>query len=138
MTPDGRFEFLGRRDAQIKIRGFRIEPSEVESAMLAMPSVAAALVTLQKTADGRRLLVAYAVGDEQTSKDALSAILRAHLAASLPEHMVPAAILVLDALPLLPNGKIDRRALPPVPVASLGERPYGAGAGRSLGRASVP
>ena len=124
VTPDGRFEFLGRRDAQIKIRGFRIEPSEVESAMLAMPSVAAALVTLQKTADGRRLLVAYAVGDEQTSKDALSAILRAHLAASLPEHMVPAAILVLDALPLLPNGKIDRRALPPVPVASLGERPY--------------
>ncbi|SMC96648.1 amino acid adenylation domain-containing protein [Fulvimarina manganoxydans] len=124
VTPDGRFEFLGRRDAQIKIRGFRIEPAEVESAMLAVPGVEAALVTLQKTADGRRLLVAYAVGNEQTGKDALSAALRAHLAASLPEHMVPAAILVLDALPLLPNGKIDRRALPEVPVASLGERPY--------------
>ncbi len=126
-TAEGRYEFHGRRDAQIKIRGFRIEPAEVEGAMLAHPAVAAALVTTQKTEDRRARLVAYAVPKGVLAAEAAEAWLadlRAHLQARLPEAMVPQAIQVLPAFPLLPNGKIDRRALPPVTVAEAEDRPY--------------
>lgn len=126
LSPRGTFEFHGRRDAQIKIRGFRIEPAEVEGAMLAHPGIAGALVTTQKAADRRSQLVAYAVaaGPAGADADAVAATLRTHLERVLPEHMVPAATLMLPAFPLLPNGKIDRRALPPVPVAAAAERPF--------------
>ncbi|MBB3996732.1 non-ribosomal peptide synthetase/type I polyketide synthase [Aureimonas pseudogalii] len=118
-TPRGTFEFHGRRDAQIKIRGFRIEPAEIEAALLAHRGVAAALVSAQKTADRRSRLVAHVVPATGefggVEADVLIASLRAHLETVLPEHMVPAAMMHLPAFPLLPNGKIDRRALPPVP-----------------------
>ena len=109
---DGTIEFLGRVDAQVKIRGFRVEPGEVEAALRAHPAVREAAVVPGDDATGGRRLVAYVAGD--TDADAL----RAHLRATLPEHMVPGAFVVMDALPLTPNGKVDRRALPAPESAS--------------------
>jgi amino acid adenylation domain-containing protein len=103
---DGTIEFLGRLDTQIKIRGFRIEPGEIEAALLRITGVADCVVIAQDDGSGDRRLVAYVVGNVDLQS------LRADLRRSLPTHMVPAAIVVLDALPITPNGKVDRRALP--------------------------
>ncbi|HYQ62840.1 MAG TPA: amino acid adenylation domain-containing protein [Actinophytocola sp.] len=104
--PDGALEFLGRADQQVKIRGMRIEPGEVEAALTAHPDVTAAAVVAR---DDR--LVGYAAGHANPAQ------LREFLARRLPDHLVPAHLLVLDALPLNPNGKLDRHALPePAPV----------------------
>ncbi|MFD0275029.1 amino acid adenylation domain-containing protein [Kitasatospora sp. NPDC127111] len=103
---DGALEFLGRIDSQVKVRGFRIEPGETESALLALPGVGQAVVTVRGDA-----LIGYVVpaaGGPAPEPDAL----RTGLAATLPAHLVPNALLVLEALPLTPNGKLDRRALP--------------------------
>ncbi|MEU4353676.1 amino acid adenylation domain-containing protein [Streptomyces virginiae] len=106
---DGVVEYLGRTDDQVKIRGFRIEPGEIEAALTALDTVREAAVVARRDlgADGDPVLVAYVVG-----ASAVPAELRTALAASLPEHYVPAAFVVLDALPLTPSGKLDRRALP--------------------------
>ena len=106
--PDGTLDFLGRADRQVKVRGFRVEPGEVEAALLGHPAVAAAAVVLR---DGR--LTAYVVGagaDGPRSPE--GAALRAFLAERLPDFMVPALVVPLDALPLTPRGKLDRAALP--------------------------
>ncbi|HEX7239654.1 MAG TPA: amino acid adenylation domain-containing protein, partial [Longimicrobiaceae bacterium] len=100
--PDGALEFLGRVDQQVKVRGFRIEPGEVEAALRRHPSVRDAVVVARE-----ERLVGYVVG-----AGADAAELRAFLRASLPEHMVPSALVALDAFPLTPGGKLDRRALP--------------------------
>ncbi|HEX6912735.1 MAG TPA: amino acid adenylation domain-containing protein, partial [Longimicrobium sp.] len=110
-TADGEVEYLGRVDFQVKIRGFRIEPGEVEAALRGHPSVADAVAVVRPDATGDPRLVAYVVpapGGEAPP----AAELRAHVRARLPEHMVPAAVVALDALPLSPNGKLDRKALP--------------------------
>ncbi|MDQ3982653.1 MAG: amino acid adenylation domain-containing protein, partial [Actinomycetota bacterium] len=112
---DGSLDFMGRLDHQIKIRGFRVELGEIEHRLLEHPSVRQAVVTARDAPSGGARLVAYVVGEDGASPD--PAQLRVHLAGRLPDYMVPASFVVLDALPLNPNGKLDRAALPdPDPV----------------------
>ncbi|MFC4909842.1 amino acid adenylation domain-containing protein [Actinomadura gamaensis] len=106
---DGTLEYVDRVDFQVKIRGFRIELGEIETALAAAENVAHAAVLVHRDAGVKRL-VGYAVPAAGTALDTAS--LRRALAARLPEYMVPSAIVALDTLPLGPNGKLDRRALP--------------------------
>ena len=108
--PDGVFEFLGRRDSQVKIRGHRIELSEVETALARHPAVRQAAVVVRGETSGSRRLVAYVVLREGVPPSDFGE-LRAFLAASLPDPMVPSAWALLDALPQTPTGKLDRGAL---------------------------
>ncbi|MFF8597266.1 amino acid adenylation domain-containing protein, partial [Streptomyces sp. NPDC015220] len=109
---DGTLEFLGRTDGQVKVRGFRIETGEVEAALVTHPAVgAAAVVPHTDPGSGRTVLVGHVVPADGAPAPG-TAELRAHLASSLPEHMVPALFTTLEALPLTANGKVDRRALP--------------------------
>ncbi|HSU14721.1 non-ribosomal peptide synthetase [Longimicrobium sp.] len=111
---DGVLEFLGRLDQQVKIRGHRTEPGELESLLARHPAVADAVVTVREAAPGDRQLVAHVVparGYEGVAAE-LPARLREHARGAVPEHMVPVAVVVMDALPLTANGKVDRRALP--------------------------
>ena len=114
--PDGELEYLGRTDFQVKVRGFRVEPGEVEAVLGAHPSVREAAVAVRGEGADRRL-VAYVVPVDGSNPT--SAELRAHVAAHLPEYMVPAAWVTLERMPLTPRGKVDRRALPePDPAAA--------------------
>ncbi|MER7860340.1 non-ribosomal peptide synthase/polyketide synthase [Amycolatopsis japonica] len=106
---DGTLEFAGRADDQLKIRGFRVEPGEVERALTARPEVAEAVVTA-RSGSGRKHLVAYVVAADESTVD--TEALRESLGRTLPDYLVPSAFVVLDALPLNANGKVDRRALP--------------------------
>jgi amino acid adenylation domain-containing protein len=110
----GELEFLGRYDFQVKIRGFRIEPGEVEAALLREPGVRGALVLLCEEG-GEKRLVGYVAAPAAAGVTAAG--LRAALGGRLPAYMVPSALVVLDAFPLTPGGKIDRRALPAPPDA---------------------
>ncbi|WP_416671502.1 non-ribosomal peptide synthetase [Egbenema bharatensis] len=108
--PDGRIEFLGRLDHQVKIRGFRIEPGEIETLLSQHPEVRSSLVIVREDQPGNKRLVAYIIpteGQTPTSRE-----LRRFLKEKLPDYMVPTAFAILDALPLSPNGKVDRQALP--------------------------
>lgn len=123
---DGAVQYLGRLDGQVKLRGYRIELGEVESVIARDPSVAACAATVREEAPGDRRLVAYVVpGARPVSVTALRDLCRAHL----PEFMVPAAFVSLDALPLTPSGKIDRRALPAPAGADAPTRGFAAPVG---------
>ncbi|HEY6321984.1 MAG TPA: amino acid adenylation domain-containing protein, partial [Thermoanaerobaculia bacterium] len=108
--PDGTIEFLGRLDQQVKIRGFRIETGEIEAVLLRHPAVREAVAAVREDATGENCLVAWVVPRGELADPVLE--LRPWLAASLPDYMLPAAIVPLAALPLTANGKLDRRALP--------------------------
>jgi amino acid adenylation domain-containing protein len=111
----GVLEFLGRSDQQVKIRGFRIELGEIETALRRQPGVAQATVIVREDTPGQRQLVAYVVAEADPSA------LRQSLREQLPDYMVPAAVVRLDALPVNANGKLDRKALP-APDFSAGSR----------------
>jgi len=104
--------YVGRADEQVKIRGYRVEPGEIESRLLAHPAVTAAVVTVQTSEAGDKYLVAhYATGGPAEPGE-----LRAFLSASLPGYMVPAHFVRVPEMPLTPNGKVDKQALPPLPL----------------------
>ena len=114
---DGTLEYVGRADQQVKVRGFRVEPAEIEAAVRTHPGVARVAVVVREDRPGDRRIVAYVV------TAAAPAEIRAHVADRLPEHLVPSAVVVLAALPLTANGKLDRRALPAPEHTAGGQAP---------------
>jgi len=108
--PDGNIEFLGRIDYQVKIRGFRIELGEIEAVLRRHPGIQEAVVVAREDVPGDKRLVAYIVPREEQS--ASISDLRSYLMQQLPGYMVPASFVLLEALPLTPTGKVNRRALP--------------------------
>ncbi|UKE71448.1 non-ribosomal peptide synthetase [Xanthomonas graminis] len=116
---DGTLGFLGRTDRQLKLRGFRIEPGEIEAALLACGGIDDVLVLAREDQPGEPRLVAYVVA-ERIDTEAV----REHLRARLPDYMLPAAYVRMDALPLTPSGKLDRRALPAPDADALAVQAY--------------
>src|SRR6478736_3688267 len=133
---DGNIEFLGRNDGQVKIRGFRIELGEIEARLAEHTGVREAVVVAREDEPGEKRLVAYYTCAEtsrererEEREEVGAEILRAHLAAKLPEYMVPAAYVQLKSLPLTANGKLDRRALPAPDTDAYTVREYEAPVG---------
>ena len=123
LLPDGNIEFLGRIDHQVKIRGFRVELGEIEATLGGHPALAQVFVMVREDTPGDRRVVAYVVpkaGQTPTAGD-----LRSYLKERLPEFMIPAAYVFMNAMPLNPNGKVDRKALPaPAVIPSETEGTY--------------
>jgi len=117
---DGSVEYLGRIDHQVKVRGFRIEPGEIEEALRSHPTVSDAVVVARESAERQTVLHGYVVSGVPVAEDELAERLRR----TLPEHMIPARIVVLDAMPLTTHGKLDRRALPEPPAAVSGRTDF--------------
>ncbi|HEX3643352.1 MAG TPA: amino acid adenylation domain-containing protein, partial [Ktedonobacteraceae bacterium] len=115
---DGAIEFVGRIDQQVKIRGYRIELGEIEAVLTSHLGIREAVVLIREDALGDKRLVAYVV--EEGSKALAVADLRRHLQEKLPDYMGPAFFVLLEALPLTSNGKVDRRALPPPERSEFG------------------
>jgi amino acid adenylation domain-containing protein len=111
--PNGTVEFLGRLDYQVKVRGYRIEPGEIEKQILGYEGVNEALVMVREHENGEKYLCAYIVPSAPDSAGAVSIpALKEYLSGHLPDYMIPPYILTLDRMPLNPNGKVDRKALP--------------------------
>ncbi|MDX9669520.1 MULTISPECIES: non-ribosomal peptide synthase/polyketide synthase [unclassified Pseudomonas] len=120
---DGTLEYLGRNDDQVKIRGVRIELGEIETRLNQLPGIQDAVLLAREDEPGQPRLVAYYTGQGEPLS---VAELREHLSAQLPEYMVPAAFVRLNALPLTANGKVDRKALPKPDLTALFTREYAA------------
>uniref|UniRef100_UPI0036DAA4D6 amino acid adenylation domain-containing protein n=1 Tax=Photorhabdus sp. RM322S TaxID=3342825 RepID=UPI0036DAA4D6 len=125
--PDGNLEFLGRNDQQVKIRGFRIEPGEIEARLVEHPAVSESVVLALGQGQDKRL-VAYVVAPVD---EGLANSLHTYLSAILPDYMVPTAFVRLDAFPLTPNGKLDRRALPAPDNEAFARQIYAAPQGKT-------
>ncbi|WP_226488293.1 non-ribosomal peptide synthetase [Pseudomonas sp. B20] len=123
---DGNLEFLGRNDDQVKIHGLRIEPGDIQACLLSHPGIEQAVVLVRDEQPGGQRLVAYYTGT-QLSVETLREVLRAQL----PDYMVPALFVHLDEMPLSPNGKLDRKALPAPGQDALLTRPYEAPQGET-------
>ena len=122
--PDGNIEFVGRDDFQVKIRGFRIELGEIEARLREHAGVREAVVVAGEDGDGGKRLVAYYTTLDEREEGVGAEPLRSHLSACLPEYMVPAAYVRLEAMPLTPNGKLDRKALPVPDADAYSKRIY--------------
>lgn len=120
--PDGTIEYLGRNDHQVKIRGFRIELGEIEAELTRHATVREAVVVAREDVPGEQRLVAYVTSPNAVAPDVES--LRAHLAAVLPDYMIPSSFVVLEQLPLTANGKLDRSALPAPDLDAQPRRQY--------------
>ncbi|WP_433858832.1 amino acid adenylation domain-containing protein [Streptomyces kronopolitis] len=119
LLPDGNLVFLGRNDHQVKVRGFRIELGEIESALQSHPALADCVVAVRRTPAGADQLAAYLIPEHPDRPAPEPAALRAHLAEQLPPYMLPQSYTVIGEIPLTPNGKVDRTALPdPRPVSA--------------------
>ncbi|MCC7501656.1 MAG: amino acid adenylation domain-containing protein [Flavobacteriales bacterium] len=116
--PSGVVEFVGRNDDQVKVRGFRIELGEIENAIDGAPGIKDRVVVARTEGHGEKQLACYVVPEdvrtvnEPAAQDRLITALREHLRSRIPEHMVPAAFVVMERFPLNPNGKVDKKALP--------------------------
>ncbi|MGC2062020.1 MAG: amino acid adenylation domain-containing protein, partial [Thermodesulfovibrionales bacterium] len=108
--PNGSIEFAGRKDMQVKIRGYRIEPGEVEAILMELPSVKEAVVIAREYNPGEKQLVAFVVS--RPEQQLIVSNIRDLLKEKLPDYMIPSFFVFLDVLPLMPNGKVDRKALP--------------------------
>ena len=118
---DGNLEYLGRVDEQVKIRGYRVEPGEITDVLRAHAGVSEAIVLVRQDNAGEKRLVGYVVA--KTGEEGLNpSDLRSYLQERLPDYMVPARLVLLDHMPLLPNGKVDRRALPAADLMTEAER----------------
>ena len=110
--PDGNIEFIGRMDSQVKVRGYRIEPGEIEATLTKHPTVKdCVVVACEHQSRSGKNLVGYVVPGEQAVLSGTE--LRSYLQEKLPEYMIPSSFVILEALPLMPNGKVDRNRLPP-------------------------
>ncbi|MBC7299565.1 MAG: amino acid adenylation domain-containing protein [Nocardia sp.] len=119
-TPDGDFECLGRSDFQVKIRGFRVELGEIDAALTAHPAIEYAVTLGAKAESGATVLVSYVLARPGLSIDTEE--LAQFVGATLPGHMVPTVVMSIDAIPLTPNGKLDRAALPKPVFGAAGSR----------------
>jgi len=120
----GEIEFIGRIDNQVKIRGFRIELGEIEAQLMSHAAVQSAVVLVREDTPGDKRLVAYLVFDPAGIPSDPAGVLRAHLAAALPDYMLPGAYVVLEALPLTNNGKLDTERLPRPETDAYARRQY--------------
>lgn len=119
---DGQIEFLGRNDSQVKLRGFRIELGEIEARLSKHPQVREAVAAVLAVESGEKRLVAYFVPRGLPKPTPTE--LRDHLSVSLPEYMIPSAIVALERMPITANGKLDRRALPAPEIDAYASRAH--------------
>ncbi len=120
LLPDGNLEFIGRIDNQVKVRGYRIELGEIEEALRQIEEVSEAAVVLQRNQNNDNMIAGYVVPAKNIESADLENVIKKKLALNLPEYMIPAAIMIIDEMPVNVNGKIDRKKLPKIEIERTG------------------